>query len=291
MRVCHVGTLPYQNMGTLTHAIVERCVGEHAYVTLDEVLPDADVYVLECFKKRADEFAAFKAHRPIISLIHSSAPCVSSFDSQAVVALTHWSARDVSGVSPVTPRVIPGYVSESNLTADYNALNFGRVSRNAPGKFHPLWTRVMHNVLGAIRGSKCTLILDKIDGFDGQPGVIVNTTIGVHDTLTKFNALAAMSVAAFAHGDFMETFCVAALECMAVGLPIVYLYQSVLHEVIGESQACCSSLNELEDRLVELLLNPAYARQIGYEAKKRAREFSLDAMVSKWNNLFEEVAA
>ncbi len=290
MRVCHVGTLPYERMGTITHAIVERCVGEHAYVTLDEKLPAADVYVLECFKKRTDEFMRFKAQRPIISLIHSSEPCAPSLDSQEVVTLTHWSARDVAAASPVTPRVIPGYVAQSDLTPAYAALRFGRISRNAPGKFNPLWQRVVQNVLSSIHGSECLLFLDKSDGFEDQPGVRVDTSVKTHDVVSKFVALSALSVAAFAHGDFVETFCVAALECMAVGLPVVYLYQPALHETIGETQACCSSMLDFEDRLIELLLNADYAKKTGHRARERAREFSLDRMVSQWDVLLETYA-
>lgn len=297
MKVCHVGTLSYERMGTLTHAVVENCIGEHEYVTLDDPLPDADVYVLECFKKRHDDFVYFKVPEgaKLVSFVHSSSPCVPSLNSDEVVCLTHWSASEVADVMEgIVPRVIPGCVGYSSIGANYASHRFGRITRNALGKFHPQWDAVVDEVLFKVEDAECVLYENKLDEDKHKhehERLTYDTSIQTHDWARKSCALSSLSLAVFAHGDFIEVFPVSVLECMAAGLPIVYLYQPSMHEMIGEEQVCCSSIGELREVVGELLLDVPRKSALGLAARRRAAQFTESRMIAAWDDLLREVTA
>lgn len=292
MKICHVGTLPLERMGTITHTIFHHTVGEHVYEELGEELPPADIYLLECFKKRWEEFRDFKrphANARIISLVHSSSPCCPATASDRVVCLSDWSASEVGFYGPAL--VIPGCLSWiSTVQPRYDLRRFGRITRNAPGKFHPRWWVFASKILAEVPSSEFVLFTDTLEGLDLPNRTRTTTSIGMHATGLKIKALAQLSVAVFAHGDFRETFCVAMLECMAAGLPIVYLYQPALRELAGDGQICCSSIEQVATCTISLLKDEEQKQIIGSAARERAAQFTAERMIYDWNRLFTELA-
>jgi glycosyltransferase involved in cell wall biosynthesis len=290
MKICHVGTLPIEQMGTITRTVFAKTVGEHVYARLGEEIPDANVYVLECFKNRWQEFYNFAPRNPqskVVSLVHSSLPCRPSLYSDRIVCLTQYSAWTVrKEFSRAKVDVIPGGIDLSPFTPDYASRRFGRISRNAPGKFHPEWNAMAERILRDPE-AEMWIATDRTDGLLAHERARYVTDIRIGDEEAKRRFLLELSVAVFAHGDFEEVFPMAVLEAMAARLPVLYLYQPSMHEMIGEGQICLSTIDDLEEML-KYFLNYETARQkYGHLASVRASEFSVKRMVHSWNALFE----
>jgi glycosyltransferase involved in cell wall biosynthesis len=290
MKVCHVGTLPLEQMGTITRTVFAKTVGEHVYARLGEEIPDTDVYVLECFKNRWQEFYNFeRPGRRVVSLVHSSLPCRPSLYSDRIVCLTQYSAWTVhKEFSRAKVDVIPGGIELSPFVPDYASRQFGRISRNVPGKFHPEWNAMAERILRNPE-AEMRIATDRTDGLLAHERAQYVTDIRIGDEEAKQRFLSHLSVAVFAHGDFEEVFPMAVLEAMAAHLPILYLYQPSLFEMIGEDQICAHTIYELEEMLRYLLMDEALRRKLGEVAYRRADEFYIKRMVYSWNALFEEL--
>jgi len=90
-----------------------------------------------------------------------------------------------------------------------------------------------------------------------------------------------------------EGFCVAAVEAMAVGLPVVVSDIDVFHEVVGDpgTFADPSEPQEFADSIIDLLEDPSKREKLGREAKQRARsEFTLEKTAREYYNIYKEVA-
>ena len=97
----------------------------------------------------------------------------------------------------------------------------------------------------------------------------------------------------FALPSSSEGFCVAAVEAMAAGLPVVASDIEVLHEVIGEHGVFADPDNptEFADALIALAEDPERRERLGTEAKERARStFSLDRTAREYYNIYKELA-
>ncbi|WP_079980310.1 glycosyltransferase family 4 protein [Halorhabdus tiamatea] len=93
--------------------------------------------------------------------------------------------------------------------------------------------------------------------------------------------------------SWYEGFCVAAVEAMAAGLPVVVSDIDVFHEVVGDPGVFADP-NDPEafaDEIIDLLQHPKKRELLGQEAKERARsEFSLERTAREYSNLYKEVA-
>ena len=97
----------------------------------------------------------------------------------------------------------------------------------------------------------------------------------------------------FVISSHAEGFCVAAVEAMAAGLPVVASDIEVLHEVIGEPGVFADPDNptEFADALIALAEDPDRRERLGTEAKERARStFSLDRTAREYYNIYKELA-
>ncbi|MEN6338044.1 MAG: glycosyltransferase [Phycisphaerales bacterium] len=298
MKVLHVGTLPIERMGVLTRILVSGGAGEHRYMTIEEygrATPgQVDVVVLHCFKASWEWFRDFlaPAGAKLVSFVHSTTPCVPAAASDAVVALTHASADQVRRATGAVPLVISGALEdhEEDAKADLDGQVFGIVTRNAPGKLHPLWNEMAAEVLEAVPGASLHMIVDNTEGLLEHPRATYDTTMPIGTpTSEKLRRLRKLAVAVLAHGDFEETFCVAALECMAAGLPVLYLYQPALREVIGDAGVCFHSIDGLKRGLLRLLADEALRVQMAFNSLQRAEYFSRKRMLLAWDRLLEGV--
>lgn len=90
-----------------------------------------------------------------------------------------------------------------------------------------------------------------------------------------------------------EGFCVAAVEAMAVGLPVVVSDIDVFHEVVGEPGVFANpnDPDEFADAIVNLLEHSEKCERLGTQAKERARStFSLEQTARKYYNIYKSVA-
>lgn len=289
MRICHIGTLPLESMGKITKDLVQHSHGENFYHLLgDTSYPEADIYVLNCFKRRYKEFRDFKRPYPdskIISLVHSSYPCVPARASDYVVTQTNYWREKLLKEKGIDSRVIYSSVEIPTVQADLNGKWFGRITRDDKGKFHPKWNKIARQILDEVEGSRMLIISRGVKKKLRHPFAFYNSEVGDNH---KSIVLSELSVAVFAHGSFEEVFPLAVLECMAVGLPIVYLYQPSMHEMIGDGQWPCKNISELKN-VVKYLLNTSEDKErSGYLARKRAQFFTLEKTMSAWNALYAE---
>jgi glycosyltransferase involved in cell wall biosynthesis len=90
-----------------------------------------------------------------------------------------------------------------------------------------------------------------------------------------------------------EGFCVAAVEAMAAGLPVVVSDIEVLHEVVGDPGVFAdpNSPEDFADAISDLLQQPERRERLGQEAKERARsKFSLERTAQGYFNLYKQEA-
>ena len=97
----------------------------------------------------------------------------------------------------------------------------------------------------------------------------------------------------FALPSSSEGFCVAAVEAMAAGLPVVVSDIDVLHEVVGEPGVFADPDDPIEfaDALIALAEDQERRERLGTEAKERARSnFSLERTAREYYNIYKQIA-
>jgi len=106
-----------------------------------------------------------------------------------------------------------------------------------------------------------------------------------------YGVLKQATVAAFP--SLYEGFCVAAVEAMAAGLPVVASDIEVLREVVGDPGVFVDpeDAGALAAALVDLLERPERRERLAAEARQRARTtFSLDRTAREYCNIYTQVA-
>lgn len=97
----------------------------------------------------------------------------------------------------------------------------------------------------------------------------------------------------FVMPSLSEGFCVAAVEAMAVGLPVVVSDIDVFHEVVGEPGVFADPDDpaDFADAIADLLEHPEKRERLGKHAKERARStFSLERTAREYYNIYKGVA-
>jgi glycosyltransferase involved in cell wall biosynthesis len=126
-----------------------------------------------------------------------------------------------------------------------------------------------------------------------DPNIEYIEDIGRYENEKKAKALSRISIFADMHNTYLETFSISLLEAMASGHAIV-LYskipQDAMKEVLGDAGIICKTIEEFENKIVWLLENPKIKKGYGIKAKDRARLFSIENLVNKWDNLFKELS-
>jgi glycosyltransferase involved in cell wall biosynthesis len=93
--------------------------------------------------------------------------------------------------------------------------------------------------------------------------------------------------------SWFEGFCVAAVEAMAVGLPVVVSDIEVLQEVVGKAGVFAdpNDSTAFADHITELLQDIELREKLGKRAKQRARsKFSLKRTAREYYNIYKQVA-
>jgi glycosyltransferase involved in cell wall biosynthesis len=128
---------------------------------------------------------------------------------------------------------------------------------------------------------------DAFAELPGHPGRILRF---VDPTDGELAALVAGSTAACQPSRF-EGFGLPALEAMASGVPVVVANRAALPEVVGRTGWVVEPTAEgVEGALVEIVEDPARARQMGARARKRAKLLTWDRTSLGWLDVLRHVA-
>ena len=306
MKICHIISMDTMDqMGDISRNIFNYCIGEHIWSHIDKKPPKADIYLLECFKnnKYYKKFLDFK--RPykesgVISLVHSSFPCMPAIDSDCVVTISKARQKELKNFCNIDSELIyaginlKAFDSCRALYVDYKTFSFGKISRSDIGKFHDEWNYMILRLLEKYKKLEYRLIsrdYDKLPIIKSNRAKYIDG-VKIDNIERKCQELNKLLVYADAHNErkpFVETFNVALLEAMACGLPIVLfgLHQKAMVEVLGNAGIVCYDFEDFEDKLESLLVDVQLRKKLREKALKRARFFSMEKMIKKWNKLFK----
>lgn len=128
-------------------------------------------------------------------------------------------------------------------------------------------------------------------GPDGHwlPGVRFLGNLG-GDEKKRVMAESAVGVANPTGKD--ETFCIAAIEFQALGVPVVSARKNGLLDTVvdGETGLLISNTRQLASAIVELLLQPEKASRLGQKGDRFVREkFGMDQVCARWRELLLDV--
>jgi glycosyltransferase involved in cell wall biosynthesis len=175
-------------------------------------------------------------------------------------------------------------IDPAPVKADLGFKWFGHILRNDKGKYHWRWNHLLRNILNKTESR--AYIISRNPKEINNYRIIYNKLVSDEN---KLKALCELSVAVYAHGSFEEIFPMAILECMSVGLPIVYLYQPSMAEMIGPDQLACDTIKEVEEKTIMLLNDYKLRKKYGQKALERARFFTREKTIDAWNKLFLEI--
>ena len=306
MKICHVITLPdMSKMGEISRIIYNETIGEHFFCSLyDENPPKADIYILECFKNQR-HFPNQILWKPpkgskLVSLIHSSEPCMPSKYSDEVVTITNAWKNRLKELYDIDSTMIHGGIDlekYKNVKINYKNKIFGKITRPELGKYYPGWNNFISDLLDNNNFITCRIVSNNyksIPWVDHDRAIYIEG-VSINEYSKKIDQLSRLSVYTECHNDsgiaFIDTFCIAVLEAMACGLPIIIYkgLQDPIAEVIGDAGIICDSFAEYKARLLSLLLDTDLKEYYGLKARERSRFFSKEKMINKWNVLFNEV--
>jgi glycosyltransferase involved in cell wall biosynthesis len=304
MKICHVGIMgDIRKEGMISQYIYDYCEGEHTYWKLDNKpdLPEADIYILHCMKNLLflEDFITFQAKGKIISLVHSSEPCMPSKYSDVVVVLTDYWQKRLWRLYDIRSIVIPGgidldiYTPTKRRQYQTRQLAFGKISRPEPGKFHSSWNRIILRALNEYQDAECRIICrgyEKLNFLNHDRMIwIDNVKIGDHEN--KIEQLSKLDVYIECHADsgsaFVDTFNMSMLEAMALGIPVL-MYRGLqlpMAEVLGEKKCIADTVQMFENGLDYLLFHEYTRKVIGEKMRERAEKFSHLKMIERWNEI------
>jgi glycosyltransferase involved in cell wall biosynthesis len=294
--ICHIHKLSDRSKwNEISRQIFDFTEGRHIFSHLNSsIRPDADIYILDCIMNGFEQYRNFKKPKQnckVISLVHSSGKCQPALCSDRVISLTEsWKSflKTTAKIEVIYPSIDMKYY---NYDIDYSNKNYGRITRYTPGKLYPEFNNVVNRVKIKIPDSQCILVHDN-EIKNKNTNIKYINDLQRDDNRYKAKLLSQMPIFADMHGNFIELFSLALLEAMASGLAIIFwslCQQPNMLEVLGNVGIICNSIQEFEDKLIWLLENPDVKKEYGLKAKERAKLFSLEKMINRWNQLYKEV--
>jgi len=275
----------------ITRAIIDKCYGNHYLYTFNDI-PNADLYITEHFISTRRFIDNFPYRHKTINIIHSM-NCFPIGNWKCNVALTHaWktllSKRGVQNI-----RVIYGGINlkpYKNVNRNKGRKIFGRITRWSPGKIPDWWNGMITEILDANENVSCLMFIDNRN----RARKLLNHKRMIYDYSCKINDfkgnwLKKLNIYVHANGYFRETMSFAAIEAMATGLPIIYLKEPALREVVGDNGICVNNKQELKTTILNLLYDNDICEKYSQLSKERSKFFDIKKTIKKFDELIKEM--
>jgi glycosyltransferase involved in cell wall biosynthesis len=299
-KICHVGIMGnIRKEGMITQYIYDYCEGEHIYIQIKDEIPKADIYILHCMKNLLflEDFIKFKADGKIISLLHSSEPCMPAKHSDVVVVLTDYWKNRMKELYNINSITISGGIDlnvyQPKKKEKINKIVFGKICRPEPGKFHLYWNSIVSNVLDQNMNAECRVICDGYKKLKYLEHERMNwiENIEIKDHNKKIEELSKLDLYVECHDDtknaFVDTFNMSMLEAMALGIPVLMHtgLQKAMREVLSEYGIYTDDIYTFEKILKHLTKDEYHNKTRREMSRARAEQFSHLVMIEKWNEI------
>lgn len=293
--ICHMITMPKMiQMGDISRQVFTKTLGKHIFCKIDDNPPPADLYILECFINKSEKYVNFNKPKnsKVISIIHSSSKCLPAKCSDRVISLTYgWQKVLLNkGIKSI---VIPAGININlyNKKIDYSKKNFGRITRWSNGKVHPNWNKLMINILDLYKDSKAFIISNNARKIEHKRVNYIEG-IKINEIKKKVDVLSSFCVFADMHNTFQETFSLCLLEHMASGHACILFSvapQPSMMEILDDCGIICFNENDFKNKLVKLLIDTEWKKELGEKAKIKAKMYSIDRMIESYNIMFKNL--
>jgi len=272
----------------LTRAIIKQGYGKHVLCDINKPIESADLYILHHFLSTNRQALNFSYKAKCIDIVHT-AGCTpkGNFKFNVVLTKTWHNLLSKQAINSEIAR--PGINLEhyKNIWPDYDNLTFGRATQWSAGKINENWNKIANEILEELPESKCLIYTH----FESKTRDILqhnrmifdeSMTIDKEDKSYYFKKL---GIYVHTNGTFKDTLSLACIEAMAIGLPIIYLKEPALEEVIGNSGIACNSMMEVKVWIIKLLKD----KKLRIEYSKKSKTQSLKYNVQNWIKDIDEL--
>lgn len=279
----------------ITRGVIGNCNGQHVLRSTADRIEPADLYVLEHFISTDKYVNEFPYKQKAVAIVHSQ-NCIPRGPFRKVIALTNaWREKLFAwGIGNV--EVIPGGIAVDEykeIQPDYESKVFGRITRWSQGKIPADWNAMVQRILDADETIKCLFYTQFVS--EGKRPRLVHDRMIYDETCQiadfKGEFLKNMSLYVHANGTFRETMSHAIIEAMATGLPIIYMHEDPIKEILGSNGIDCKTLQEVEANIMRLIGDPAEKERIGKLNKARAQKYNIETMIERYNEVFKRCLA
>ena len=226
----------------------------------------------------------------------AAGPQIPTGGADAVVAVSEAVARHASGQRPVV--IYPGVEAAGSPAGHHGAQVVGTACRLVPVKALPCLLAAMALVIKRFPNARLEMAGE---GAERTALEAESVRLGIADHVRFLgwirepqDAMRGWSV--FAQSSWDEGFPVAALEAMAVGLPIVATAVGGLPELVANGRngwlVDANDAEALAGRIADLLADPEAARRMGEAGRQEARaRFSRQRMAESMAAVYDQLAS
>ena len=253
-------------------------------------IPQADLYITEHFISTNKFIQNFPYKNKTINIVHSM-NCVPLGNWKYNIALTNAWARWLRNKGVDNIKIIYGGID----LKPYENINisdkkvFGRITRWSPGKIPFWWNRLVNDILKYDENIKCLMFVNNIH----KSRQMMNHKRMIYDQTCKINDfkgdwLKRLRLYVHANGNFVETMSHAVIEAMATGLPIIYLREPAVTEVVGNAGVGVLSESELREVIIKFLYDDELVDAYSKLAKNRAKVFDINKTIEEFDKIIKE---
>lgn len=276
----------------ITRGIINNCFGKHSIHTFKNYPKDADLYITEHFLSTNKAVNNFPYKDKTINIVHSMG-CLPQGNFICNVALTNAWQRFLIRNRVRNIRVIHGGIDlkpYENIKPNFESKTFGRITRWSPGKIPYWWNETIKQILNENKDVKCLMFINNIHGgrkLLNYDRMKYNKECKIIDFKGKF--LKKLSIYVHANGTFKETMSHAVIEAMACGLPVVYLKEPAVNEVVGNAGIGVNNAFELKNMVIKLLNDNSLQQSYFKLSKNRAKFFDINKTIAAFDKLIKEI--
>jgi len=275
----------------ITRAIIKNCYGNHFLRTFNNI-PKADLYIIEHFMSTNKYVQSFPYKNKTINIVHSM-NCIPIGNFLKNVALTNAWMRWLQNKNVNNLVMIPGGIdtrSYENIEYDNSCKIFGRLTRWSPGKIPAWWNQMVLEILNHDKNLQCMMFIE----MAGRSRQLLKHDRMIYDysckiTDFKGNWLKKLGIYIHANGSFRETMSHAIIEAMATGLPIIYLNEIAVKEVVGNAGICVRNKEELKKMILKVMYDENLRKAYSDLSKKRSKVWDIKHTIEGFNKLIKEV--